>query len=143
MATMVALRRALLGLQWVVNGELCIGALALKGIKKGEEITFDYNYERYGSARAPCHATAFPRSAGASWGNEEGCREVGPGLELKQPDLLRADDEEDEEGRGGKREERRRGGRGGGGGRGGKGRRGRKGRKGRKGRDVEMSDGEF
>ncbi|CAI9754388.1 unnamed protein product [Fraxinus pennsylvanica] len=41
--------------KWMVNGEVCVGLFALKDIKKGEEITFDYNYVRvFGAAAKKC-----------------------------------------------------------------------------------------
>ncbi|XP_037497097.1 histone-lysine N-methyltransferase ASHH2 isoform X2 [Jatropha curcas] len=42
--------------KWVVNGEICIGLFALRDIKKGEEVTFDYNYVRVvGAAAKQCY----------------------------------------------------------------------------------------
>ncbi|KAL5699503.1 [histone H3]-lysine(4) N-trimethyltransferase [Ranunculus cassubicifolius] len=41
--------------KWMVNGEVCIGLFAIKNIKKGEELTFDYNYVRvFGAAAKRC-----------------------------------------------------------------------------------------
>ncbi|PKI42478.1 hypothetical protein CRG98_037151 [Punica granatum] len=41
--------------QWMVNGEICIGLFAIRDIKKGEEVTFDYNYVRvFGAAAKKC-----------------------------------------------------------------------------------------
>ena len=34
--------------KWLVHGELAIGLFALKDIEAGVELTFDYNFERYG-----------------------------------------------------------------------------------------------
>ena len=34
--------------KWVVHGELAIGLFALQDIEPGSELTFDYNFERYG-----------------------------------------------------------------------------------------------
>ncbi|KAG0470951.1 hypothetical protein HPP92_015497 [Vanilla planifolia] len=41
--------------KWMVNGEVCIGLFAIRDIKKGEEVTFDYNYVRvFGAAAKRC-----------------------------------------------------------------------------------------
>ncbi|XP_072969717.1 uncharacterized protein [Typha angustifolia] len=41
--------------KWMVNGEVCIGLFAMREIKKGEEVTFDYNYVRvFGAAAKKC-----------------------------------------------------------------------------------------
>lgn len=40
--------------KWMVQGELCIGFFALKDIQQYEEITFDYNFERYGEKPTRC-----------------------------------------------------------------------------------------
>lgn len=41
--------------KWMVNGEVCIGLFAMRDIKKGEEVTFDYNYVRvFGAAAKKC-----------------------------------------------------------------------------------------
>ncbi|OIT40689.1 PREDICTED: histone-lysine N-methyltransferase ASHH2-like [Nicotiana attenuata] len=41
--------------KWMVNGEVCIGLFALRDIKQGEEVTFDYNYVRvFGAAVKKC-----------------------------------------------------------------------------------------
>ena len=40
--------------QWTVNGELRVGFFSKKSISKGEEITFDYKYERYGQQAQEC-----------------------------------------------------------------------------------------
>jgi hypothetical protein len=35
-------------IQWTVNGELRIGFFSKRNIAVGEEITFDYQFQRYG-----------------------------------------------------------------------------------------------
>ena len=40
--------------KWMVNGELCIGIYALTDVRQGEELTFDYNFERYGDNPIKC-----------------------------------------------------------------------------------------
>ncbi|KAM0940024.1 putative [histone H3]-lysine(4) N-trimethyltransferase chromatin remodeling SET family [Dioscorea sansibarensis] len=41
--------------KWMVNGEVCIGLFAVRDIKEGEEVTFDYNYVRvFGAAAKKC-----------------------------------------------------------------------------------------
>ncbi|KAL6504861.1 hypothetical protein OROHE_023619 [Orobanche hederae] len=41
--------------KWMVNGEVCVGLFAVRDIKKGEEVTFDYNYVRvFGAAAKKC-----------------------------------------------------------------------------------------
>ncbi|KAH8415566.1 hypothetical protein KR222_005456 [Zaprionus bogoriensis] len=41
--------------KWTVNGELRIGFFSLKTIMPGEEITFDYQYQRYGRDAQRCY----------------------------------------------------------------------------------------
>ncbi|CAG9465087.1 unnamed protein product [Pedinophyceae sp. YPF-701] len=40
--------------KWNVGGEMAIGFFALRDIAAGEEITFDYNFERYGDRPVRC-----------------------------------------------------------------------------------------
>ena len=40
--------------KWMVNGELCIGIYALEDITNETELTFDYNFERYGDNPIKC-----------------------------------------------------------------------------------------
>lgn len=44
--------------KWTVNGELRIGFFSLKTISIGEEITFDYQYQRYGRDAQRCFCEA-------------------------------------------------------------------------------------
>ncbi|SMN22324.1 similar to Saccharomyces cerevisiae YJL168C SET2 Histone methyltransferase with a role in transcriptional elongation, methylates a lysine residue of histone H3 [Maudiozyma saulgeensis] len=41
--------------KWVVNGKLKMGIFAKRDIQKGEEITFDYNVDRYGATAQKCY----------------------------------------------------------------------------------------
>ncbi|XP_078434729.1 histone-lysine N-methyltransferase isoform X2 [Wolffia australiana] len=41
--------------KWMINGEVCVGLFATRDLKKGEEVTFDYNYVRvFGAAAKKC-----------------------------------------------------------------------------------------
>eukprot|EP00232_Nephroselmis_pyriformis_P009501 CAMPEP_0182881104 /NCGR_PEP_ID=MMETSP0034_2-20130328/16974_1 /TAXON_ID=156128 /ORGANISM="Nephroselmis pyriformis, Strain CCMP717" /LENGTH=416 /DNA_ID=CAMNT_0025014127 /DNA_START=198 /DNA_END=1445 /DNA_ORIENTATION=- len=40
--------------KWQVGGEICIGLFTLVDIVKGTELTFDYNFERYGEKPMKC-----------------------------------------------------------------------------------------
>lgn len=41
--------------KWLIRGELAIGLFTLKDIKAGQELTFDYNFERYGDKPMRCY----------------------------------------------------------------------------------------
>ena len=41
--------------KWIVRGILKIGIFSKKPIAQGEELTFDYNFERYGMEAQPCY----------------------------------------------------------------------------------------
>lgn len=41
--------------KWTVGGEVKIGIFAIKPIPKGTELTFDYNYERFGAQKQECY----------------------------------------------------------------------------------------
>ena len=42
--------------KWLVHGELAIGLFATKDVPANTELTFDYNFERYGDKVHPPHA---------------------------------------------------------------------------------------
>jgi len=44
--------------KWEVGGRPCVGLFACRDIAAGEEITFDYKYERYGGAKQRCFCGA-------------------------------------------------------------------------------------
>ena len=44
--------------KWLVRGELAIGLFALTDIPAGQELTFDYNFERYGDKPMRCYCAA-------------------------------------------------------------------------------------
>ncbi|XP_010471914.1 PREDICTED: histone-lysine N-methyltransferase ASHH2-like isoform X1 [Camelina sativa] len=42
--------------KWMVNGEICVGIFSMQDLKKGQELTFDYNYVRvFGAAAKKCY----------------------------------------------------------------------------------------
>ncbi|EGC39214.1 hypothetical protein DICPUDRAFT_27300, partial [Dictyostelium purpureum] len=41
--------------KWIVGGEVKIGIFSIKPIEKGTELTFDYNYERFGASKQECY----------------------------------------------------------------------------------------
>lgn len=41
--------------KWIVEGKVCVGIFALRNVSAGEEITFDYQFERFGSEAQRCH----------------------------------------------------------------------------------------
>jgi len=41
--------------KWLVRGELAIGLFALTDVEAGSELTFDYNFERYGDKPMRCY----------------------------------------------------------------------------------------
>lgn len=56
--------------KWTVNGELRIGFFTIKNIRAGEEITFDYQFQRYGKKAQRCYCEA-PSCRGYIGGNEQ------------------------------------------------------------------------
>ena len=44
--------------KWTINGELRVGFFSRKDIKAGDEITFDYQYQRYGKEAQQCYCGA-------------------------------------------------------------------------------------
>ena len=45
-----------------MHGELAIGLFAIYDIQAGEELTFDYNFERYGDKVGSCRPEAASRA---------------------------------------------------------------------------------
>lgn len=41
--------------KWTVNGELRVGFFTKRGVKEGEELSFDYKFERYGNVAQKCY----------------------------------------------------------------------------------------
>ena len=50
----------------MVNGELCIGIFALRDVAAGEELTFDYNFERYGDNPIKCYCGSSKWAGGSA-----------------------------------------------------------------------------
>ena len=44
--------------KWTVNGDLRVGFFARKSLKSGDEVTFDYNFQRYGKEAQRCYCEA-------------------------------------------------------------------------------------
>jgi SET domain-containing protein len=40
--------------KWMVNGEVRIGIFTMRDVLEGEELTFDYQFERFGSKKQRC-----------------------------------------------------------------------------------------
>ena len=62
--------------KWVVQGELSIGLFTLKDIPAGTELTFDYNFERYGDKPVKC-LCGTPACRGLIGGERETADTVG------------------------------------------------------------------
>ena len=45
--------------KWTVNGDLRVGFFARKSFKAGDEITFDYQFQRYGKEAQRCYCESF------------------------------------------------------------------------------------
>lgn len=56
--------------KWTVNGELRIGFFTLRPLHAGEEITFDYQFQRYGRKAQKCYCEA-PSCRGYIGGNDQ------------------------------------------------------------------------
>uniref|UniRef100_A0A7S0SAI4 Histone-lysine N-methyltransferase n=1 Tax=Mantoniella antarctica TaxID=81844 RepID=A0A7S0SAI4_9CHLO len=85
--------------KWMVNGELCIGIYALTDVKQSDELTFDYNFERYGDNPIKCYcatskcggwigAAKASDNEGAAHDDEDGDYDLDP-----EPVMLEADEE--------------------------------------------------
>ncbi|KAH8235728.1 hypothetical protein KR032_006148 [Drosophila birchii] len=88
--------------KWTVNGELRIGFFSVKPIQPGEEITFDYQYQRYGkdAQRCYCEATNCRGWIGGEPDSDEGEQldadsdsdaELEEEMELEQPEAADQD----------------------------------------------------
>lgn len=56
--------------KWTVNGELRIGFFTIKDLQPGEEITFDYQFQRYGRKAQKCYCET-PSCRGYIGGSEQ------------------------------------------------------------------------
>lgn len=71
--------------KWTVNGELRVGFFSKKDIKAGEEITFDYQYQRYGKEAQQCFCEA-PNCRGWIGENPENIEEEDENAESAELD---------------------------------------------------------
>uniref|UniRef100_A0A3B0QQA6 [histone H3]-lysine(36) N-trimethyltransferase n=1 Tax=Psoroptes ovis TaxID=83912 RepID=A0A3B0QQA6_PSOOV len=60
--------------KWTVNGELRIGFFTIRSIEAGEEITFDYQFQRYGKKAQKCFCES--KSCRGFIGSSESGREI-------------------------------------------------------------------
>uniref|UniRef100_A0A6P6XRU4 [histone H3]-lysine(36) N-trimethyltransferase n=1 Tax=Dermatophagoides pteronyssinus TaxID=6956 RepID=A0A6P6XRU4_DERPT len=60
--------------KWTVNGELRIGFFTIKPVAAGEEITFDYQFQRYGKKAQKCYCESI--SCRGYIGSSESGREI-------------------------------------------------------------------
>lgn len=56
--------------KWTVNGDLRIGFFTIKDLEAGDEVTFDYQFQRYGRKAQKCYCEA-PSCRGYIGGNEQ------------------------------------------------------------------------
>lgn len=56
--------------KWTVDGDLRIGFFTIRNLQAGEEITFDYQFQRYGRKAQKCYCEA-PSCRGFIGGNEQ------------------------------------------------------------------------
>ncbi|XP_018319367.1 probable histone-lysine N-methyltransferase CG1716 [Agrilus planipennis] len=80
--------------KWTVNGELRIGFFSKKTIQVGEEITFDYHFQRYGKEAQKCYCEA-PSCRG--WLGEEPDDEDEEEAEEMEEEEEEKEETEDEE----------------------------------------------
>lgn len=82
--------------KWMVNGEVCIGLFAIRDIKKGEEVTFDYNYVRvFGAAakKCVCGSSECRGYIGGDPSNTEAIVQGDSDEEYPEPVMVREDNE--------------------------------------------------
>ncbi|XP_043658282.1 probable histone-lysine N-methyltransferase CG1716 isoform X2 [Drosophila teissieri] len=77
--------------KWTVNGELRIGFFSVKPIQPGEEITFDYQYQRYGRDAQRCYCEA---ANCRGWIGGEPDSDEGEQLDVDSDSDAELDDEE-------------------------------------------------
>lgn len=80
--------------KWTVNGELRIGFFSLKTIMPGEEITFDYQYQRYGRDAQRCYCES---SNCRGWIGNEPESDEGEGEQLDTESDSEVESQEDEQ----------------------------------------------
>ncbi|XP_069668762.1 histone-lysine N-methyltransferase SETD2 isoform X2 [Periplaneta americana] len=76
--------------KWTVNGELRIGFFSKRSIAAGEEITFDYQFQRYGKEAQRCHCES---SVCRGWIGEDPEKEKRDRKERKERELKKKREE--------------------------------------------------
>ncbi|VFR00252.1 unnamed protein product [Cuscuta campestris] len=82
--------------KWIVNGEVCIGLFAVRDIKKGEELTFDYNYVRVVGAAAKKCVCGTPQCRGYIGGDPQNAEVIiqdDSDDEFPEPDVICEEDD--------------------------------------------------
>ncbi|KAF8103592.1 hypothetical protein N665_0188s0518 [Sinapis alba] len=85
--------------KWMVNGEICVGIFSMQDLKKGQELTFDYNYVRvFGAAAKKCYCGSSHCRGYIGGDPLNGDVVVQSDSDEEYPELVILDDEESGEG---------------------------------------------
>ncbi|KFK42127.1 histone-lysine n-methyltransferase setd2 [Arabis alpina] len=85
--------------KWMVNGEICVGIFSMQDLKKGQELTFDYNYVRvFGAAAKKCYCASSHCRGYIGGDPQNGDVIVQSDSDEEYPELVIIEDEESGEG---------------------------------------------